>query len=54
MRMIQQGGVKLDGEKVGDKALRLKAGAVVVAQVVSGNCPNISKLNSGCGRGAFC
>ncbi len=33
MRMIEQGGVKLDGEKVGDKALQLKAGAVVVAQV---------------------
>ena len=33
MRMIQQGGVKLDGVKVSDKALRLKAGAVVVAQV---------------------
>ena len=33
MRMIQQGAVKLDGEKVSDKALQLKAGAVVVAQV---------------------
>jgi tyrosyl-tRNA synthetase len=33
MRMIEQGGVKLDGEKVSDKALQLKAGAVVVAQV---------------------
>jgi tyrosyl-tRNA synthetase len=33
MRMIDQGGVKLDGEKVSDKALQLKAGAVVVAQV---------------------
>jgi tyrosyl-tRNA synthetase len=33
MRMIQQGGVKLDGVKVSDKALQLKAGAVVVAQV---------------------
>jgi len=33
LRMIDQGGVKLDGEKVGDKALQLKAGAVVVAQV---------------------
>ena len=33
MRMIEQGGVKLDGEKISDKALQLKAGAVVVAQV---------------------
>ncbi|OFZ67112.1 MAG: tyrosine--tRNA ligase [Betaproteobacteria bacterium RBG_16_56_24] len=33
LRMIAQSGVKLDGEKVSDKALRLKAGAVVVAQV---------------------
>ncbi len=33
MRMIEQGGVKLDGEKVSDKALQIKAGAVVVAQV---------------------
>ncbi len=32
-RMIDQGGVKLDGEKVSDKALQIKAGAVVVAQV---------------------
>jgi tyrosyl-tRNA synthetase len=31
--MIDAGGVKLDGEKVSDKALKLKAGAVVVAQV---------------------
>jgi len=33
VRMIEQGGVKLDGEKVGDKGLKLPAGAVVVAQV---------------------
>src|SRR5512135_3152598 len=33
LRMIQQGGVKLDGEKVSDKALQLKSGSVVVAQV---------------------
>ncbi len=33
LRMIDQSGVKLDGEKVTDKALQLKAGAVVVAQV---------------------
>jgi tyrosyl-tRNA synthetase len=31
--MIDQGGVKLDGEKISDKALQLKAGSVVVAQV---------------------
>jgi tyrosyl-tRNA synthetase len=33
LRMIDQGGVKLDGEKVSDKGLQLKTGAVVVAQV---------------------
>ncbi len=33
IRMIGQGGVKLDGEKVSDKALQIKAGAVIVAQV---------------------
>jgi tyrosyl-tRNA synthetase len=33
LRMIQQGAVKLDGARVDDKALQLKAGAVVVAQV---------------------
>jgi tyrosyl-tRNA synthetase len=33
LRLIDQGGIKLDGEKVSDKALQLKAGAVVVAQV---------------------
>jgi tyrosyl-tRNA synthetase len=33
LRMIQQGAVKLDGEKVSDKALQIEAGAVVVAQV---------------------
>lgn len=33
LRMIEQGGVKLDGERVSDKALQLKAGNVVVAQV---------------------
>jgi len=32
LRMIEQGGVKLDGEKVSDKALKLNAG-VIVAQV---------------------
>ena len=33
LRMIAQGGVKLDGEKVSDKALKLVAGAQVVVQV---------------------
>jgi tyrosyl-tRNA synthetase len=33
MRMIQQGGVKLNGEKVADKNARVAAGAVYVAQV---------------------
>ena len=33
LRMIAQGGVKLDSEKVSEKALQLKAGTVVVAQV---------------------
>ncbi|MEO8331605.1 MAG: S4 domain-containing protein, partial [Gallionella sp.] len=33
LRMIEQGGAKLDGEKVSDKAMQIKAGAVTVAQV---------------------
>ena len=33
MRMIEQGGVKIDGEKVSDKALKLARGASVVLQV---------------------
>jgi tyrosyl-tRNA synthetase len=32
-RMLEQGGVKVDGEKVSDRALKLKAGAVHVLQV---------------------
>jgi tyrosyl-tRNA synthetase len=32
-RMIEQGGVKLDGERISDKALKLPAGRTVVAQV---------------------
>src|SRR5436190_6182867 len=32
-RMIEQGGVKLDGEKLADKALKIGPGRVVVAQV---------------------
>lgn len=33
MRMIQQGAVKLDGERINDKSALVKAGTVVVAQV---------------------
>lgn len=33
LRMIEQGGVRVDGEKVGDKALRLTAGHTYVLQV---------------------
>ena len=33
LRMIAQGGVKLDGEKISDKALKLHQGTTVVAQV---------------------
>ena len=33
LRMIDQGGVKLDGEKVSDRALTIARGATVVAQV---------------------
>jgi tyrosyl-tRNA synthetase len=32
-RMIEQGGVRLDGERVSDKNLRLQPGRTVVAQV---------------------
>jgi tyrosyl-tRNA synthetase len=32
-RMIEQGGVKIDGERVADRALRLKTGTTVVIQV---------------------
>jgi tyrosyl-tRNA synthetase len=31
--MIEAGAVKLDGEKISDKALQLKVGEVIVAQV---------------------
>jgi tyrosyl-tRNA synthetase len=33
LRMIEQGGVKLNGEKISDKALRLTRGESVIAQV---------------------
>ncbi|MGH8704400.1 MAG: S4 domain-containing protein, partial [Burkholderiales bacterium] len=32
-RMIEQAGVRLDGERVSDKALKIARGATVVAQV---------------------
>lgn len=31
--MIEQGGVRLNGEKVSDKALKIRRGEIVVAQV---------------------
>ena len=33
IRMIEQGGVKLDGERVSDRGLKLAKGTVAVAQV---------------------
>jgi tyrosyl-tRNA synthetase len=33
IRMIEQGGVKLDGEKISDKGLKLLSGSITVAQV---------------------
>ena len=33
LRMIAQGGVKINGEKITDKALKLVAGTTVVVQV---------------------
>jgi len=33
VRMIEQGGVRLDGERISDRALKLAGGATVVAQV---------------------
>jgi tyrosyl-tRNA synthetase len=33
MRMIDAGAVKLDGEKISDKALQIKVGTIIVAQV---------------------
>ena len=34
MRMIQQGAVKIDGDKISDKSLRITTGSVAVIQVV--------------------
>ena len=31
--MIQQGAVKIDGEKVSDKGIKLERGSIIVAQV---------------------
>jgi tyrosyl-tRNA synthetase len=31
--MIQQGGVKIDGEKIGDRTMRLEAGFAGILQV---------------------
>ena len=33
LRMIEQGGIRIDGEKLADKALALAAGSTVVLQV---------------------
>ena len=33
MRMIDQGGVRMDGERVSDKALKLAPGTIMVLQV---------------------
>ena len=44
MRMIEQGGVRLNGEKVADKSLRVLSGTVVVAQVGKRKYARISIL----------
>jgi tyrosyl-tRNA synthetase len=44
MRMISQGGVRIDGEKITDKALQFKAGAVMTAQVGKRKFARISVL----------
>ena len=33
LRMIEQGGVRIDGEKVSDKALKFSAAATLILQV---------------------
>ncbi len=43
-RSIEQGGIKLDGEKVSDKALTLNKGAKVVAQVGKRKFANVTIL----------
>ena len=42
LRMIDQGGIKLDGEKVTDKALALNKGASVLAQVGKRKFANVT------------
>jgi tyrosyl-tRNA synthetase len=44
LRMIEQGGVRLDGEKVSDRALVLKPGAIVVLQVGKRKFTRVSLL----------
>ncbi len=44
IRMIEQGGVKLDGEKISDKLLRIAGGTTVVAQVGKRKFARISVL----------
>jgi tyrosyl-tRNA synthetase len=44
MRAIEQGGVKLDSEKVNDKSLQLNKGQIVVAQVGKRKFAKISIL----------
>ena len=43
-RSIEQGGIKLDGEKVSDKALTLKKGTSVIAQVGKRKFANVTIL----------
>lgn len=44
LRMIEQGGVKLDGDKINDKTLTLNAGCTVIAQVGKRKYARISIL----------
>lgn len=43
-RAIEQGGIKLDGEKVTDKALVLNKGAIIIAQVGKRKFANVTIL----------
>ena len=43
-RAIEQGGIKLDGEKVTDKALTLNKGAIIIAQVGKRKFANVTIL----------
>ncbi len=42
LRMLAQGGVKMDGEKIGDKSLKLARGASVVLQVGKGKYARVT------------